>query len=133
MEKTRMDKWLWEVRLFKSRSLATEACNAGKVKVAGTNCKPAREVKVGEEVQVRIGALLRTVRVLDAPKSRIPAVKVPDYYLDLTPPEEYERVRIARMQTEHRDAGIGRPTKRNRRQIEYLKDFLQFTEDGEDE
>ena len=68
---------------------------------------------------------VETVRVLDAPKSRIPAAKVPEFYEDLTPPEEYERVRIARMQTEHRDAGIGRPTKRDRRQIDYLKDFLQ--------
>ena len=129
MEKTRMDKWLWEVRLFKSRSLATEACNAGKVKVAGTNCKPAREVKAGEEVQVRIGALLKTVRVLDAPKSRIPAAKVPEFYEDLTSPEEYERVRIARMQTEHRDAGIGRPTKRDRRQLDFIKE--NYFDDGE--
>ena len=126
MEKTRMDKWLWEVRLFKTRTMATDACNAGKVKVMGNNCKPAREVKAGEELQIRIGSLLKTVRVLDAPKSRIPAARVPEFYEDLTPEEEYERVRIARMQTEHRDAGVGRPTKRDRRQIDFLKDFLNL-------
>lgn len=126
MEKTRMDKWLWEVRLFKTRTLATDACNAGKVKIGGNNCKPAREVKAGEELQVRIGSLQKTVRVLDAPKSRIPAARVPEFYEDLTPEEEYERVRIARMQTEHRDAGVGRPTKRDRRQIDFLKDFLNL-------
>ena len=126
MEKTRMDKWLWEVRLFKTRTLATDACNAGKVKIDGNNCKPAREVKAGEELQVRIGSLQKTVRVLDAPKSRIPAARVPEFYEDLTPEEEYERVRIARMQTEHRDAGVGRPTKRDRRQIDFLKDFLNL-------
>ncbi len=128
MEKTRMDKWLWDVRLFKTRTQAADACSAGKVKVDGVNCKPAREVKVGDEVQLRIGSLLKTVRVLDAPKSRIPAVRVSEFYEDLTPAEEYERVRIARMQTEHRDAGIGRPTKRDRRQIDYLKDFLRTDE-----
>ena len=121
-----MDKWLWEVRLFKTRTLATDACNAGKVKIGGNNCKPAREVKAGEELQVRIGSLQKTVRVLDAPKSRIPAARVPEFYEDLTPEEEYERVRIARMQTEHRDAGVGRPTKRDRRQIDFLKDFLNL-------
>lgn len=121
-----MDKWLWEVRLFKTRTLATDACNAGKVKIGGNNCKPAREVKAGEELQIRIGSLQKTVRVLDAPKSRIPAARVPEFYEDLTPEEEYERVRIARMQTEHRDAGVGRPTKRDRRQIDFLKDFLNL-------
>ena len=130
MEKTRMDKWLWEVRLFKTRSMATEACNAGKVKMAGVPCKPAKEVKAGELLQVRIGQLQKVVRVLDAPKSRIPAVKVPEFYEDLTPTEEYERVRMLRMQTERRDAGVGRPTKRDRRQIDYLKDFLQGEEEG---
>ena len=130
MEKTRMDKWLWEVRLFKTRSMATEACNAGKVKMAGVPCKPAKEVKAGELLQVRIGQLQKVVRVLDAPKSRIPAVKVPEFYEDLTPTEEYERVRMLRMQTERRDAGVGRPTKRDRRQIDYLKDFLQWEEEG---
>ena len=127
-----MDKWLWSVRLFKTRSLAAEACTAGKVKSGGVPCKPAKEVKAGETLQVRIGQLQRTVRVIDAPKSRIPAVQVPSFYEDLTPQEEYERLRLARMQTEHRDAGIGRPTKRDRRQIDYLKDFLQL-DDAEDE
>lgn len=131
MDKTRIDKWLWSVRLFKTRTMATDACNAGKVKGNGNNCKPSREIREGEVLQVRIGSLNKTVRVLDAPKSRIPAARVPEFYEDLTPEEEYERVRIARMQTERRDAGIGRPTKRDRRQIDYLKDFLQL-EEGEE-
>lgn len=124
-----MDKWLWEVRLFKTRSMATEACNAGKVKVGGVNCKPARDVKEGEEVQVRIGQLQKTIKVKNAPKSRISASMVPDYYEDLTPQEEYDRIRMARIQVEHRDSGLGRPTKRDRRQIDYLKDFLQVEGD----
>ncbi len=128
-----MDKWLWEVRLFKTRSLAAEACNAGKVKAGGVPCKPAKEVKAGEELQVRIGQLQKTIRVLDAPKSRIPAAKVPEFYEDLTPAEEYERLRLVRMQTERRDAGLGRPTKRDRRQIDYLKDFLQWDEDAQED
>ncbi|MBO4282561.1 MAG: RNA-binding S4 domain-containing protein [Bacteroidales bacterium] len=129
MEKIRLDKWLWDVRLFKTRSLAADACNAGKVKADGNNCKPSRELKEGEVLQVRIGSLNKTVRVLDAPKSRIPAARVPEFYEDLTPDEEYERVRIARMQTEFRDAGTGRPTKRDRRRMDFLKDLLR--EEGE--
>ena len=126
-----MDKWLWMVRLFKTRSLATEACNAGKVKAAGVPCKPAKEVKEGDELQIRIGQLQKTVLVKDSPKSRIPAVRVPVFYEDLTPPEEYERLRLIRMQTERRDAGMGRPTKRDRRQIDYLKDFLNYDDDND--
>lgn len=121
MDKIRIDKWLWDVRLFKTRSMATEACNAGKVKLAGTNVKPSKEVKVGDVFEVHIGQLQKTVQVIDAPKSRVGAALVPQYYTDLTPPEEYERVKMLNMRFERRDRGEGRPTKRDRRQIDFVK------------
>jgi ribosome-associated heat shock protein Hsp15 len=121
--KIRIDKWLWTVRLFKTRTLATDACNAGKVKINAVNCKPSREIKKNEKIQVRLGMLLKTVEVLDFPKSRIGAKLVPDYYIDLTPQEEYERVKNSSA-SEWREHGIGRPTKRDRRQLEYIKDML---------
>ena len=123
-DKMRIDKWLWTVRLFKTRTMATDACNAGKVKINSVNCKPSREIRTNDEVQVRIGQLQKKVKVIDSPKSRISAKLVPDYYLDLTPAEEYERVKLLSTQTERREHGLGRPTKRDRRQIEYLKDFI---------
>ncbi len=124
-KKIRIDKWLWMVRLFKTRTMASEACQAGKVKIAGINCKPSREIKQEDKIQVRIGQLLKSVKVLDIPKSRLPAKQVVDFYEDLTPPEEYERVKMLRTQAvEYRKHGLGRPTKRDRRQLEYVKDFL---------
>ncbi|MBP7102716.1 MAG: RNA-binding S4 domain-containing protein [Bacteroidales bacterium] len=132
LQKTRIDKWLWMVRLFKTRTLATEACNAGKIKISGMNCKSSREIKENDIVQVRIGQLIKTVQVLDAPKNRIAAKLVTNYYTDLTPEEEYERLRLLRMNVEHREQGIGRPTKRDRRQLDYMKDFLSDTDEWED-
>jgi ribosome-associated heat shock protein Hsp15 len=121
----RIDKWLWSVRLFKTRSMATDACNAGKVKMNGTNLKPSKEVKTEEIYHVKIGQLDKTVQVIDAPKSRVGAAFVPDYNVDLTPEEEYNRIKSLRTTFEYRDHGVGRPTKRDRRQIEYLKDYFQ--------
>lgn len=123
-DKVRIDKWLWMVRLFKTRTVASDACNAGKVKINGVNCKPSREAKTGDELQVRIGQLQKTVQIIAFPKNRIPAKLVPDYYTDLTPQEEYERIKMLSSRFESRDHGIGRPTKRDRRQLDYLKDFL---------
>ena len=122
--KIRIDKWLWTVRLFKTRTMATDACNAGKVKINSVSCKPSREIKIDDEIQVRIGQLQKTVKVIGFPKNRIAAKLVPDYYLDFTPAEEYERVKLLSMQTEKREHGIGRPSKRDRRQIEFLKEYL---------
>ncbi|MBR6332789.1 MAG: RNA-binding S4 domain-containing protein [Bacteroidales bacterium] len=125
----RIDKWLWMVRLFKTRSLATEACNAGKVKCNGVNVKPSKEVKTEEEYEVHIGALNKQVRVLGTPKSRVGAALVPDYCEDLTPQEEYDRMKTLHTY-EYRPHGLGRPTKRDRRQLEYIKSMMG---DGEEE
>ena len=120
----RIDKWLWLVRLCKTRTLATDACQAGKVKMDAINCKPSREIRKGEKIQIRIGILLKTVEVAAFPKSRIGAKLVPDYYIDRTSQEEYDRVKEISIANERREHGIGRPTKRDRRQLEYVKDML---------
>ena len=129
MEKlsVRIDKWLWMVRLYKTRSIATEACNAGKVKLNGDNVNPSRDVRVGEVYEVHIGSLHKTVEVVGAPKSRVGAPLVPQYCNDLTPQSEYDRMKTLKTQ-EFRPHGLGRPTKRERRQLDFIKENY-FDED----
>ena len=133
MEKTRIDKWLWMVRLFKTRTLANEACLAGKVKIQGNYVKQSKEVVPYLVITVSIGQLQKTIEVIDSPKNRISASLVPNYYIDKTPQEEYDRVKMLSMRFERREQGLGRPTKRDRRQLDYLKDYLKQTEDWEDD
>ena len=115
----RIDKWLWAVRLYKSRSLATEACLAGHVKIDAHNVKPAREIRAGDVVSVRTGFVQRTVRVLAVLEKRVGAKAVERFLEDLTPPEEYEKARQHRAQPVVKyPKGWGRPTKKDRRQLE---------------
>lgn len=117
----RLDKWLWAVRLFKTRALATEACRAGRVEVNELPVKPARAVRAGELVTVRQGIVLRTLRVLGSPPSRVGAALVPEFCAELTPPEEFAKARELRVQQIlARAPGSGRPTKRDRRQQDRL-------------
>jgi ribosome-associated heat shock protein Hsp15 len=121
-ETLRIDKWLWEVRLFKSRSLATEACKAGKVKMDGSNVKASKEIKAGDIIIVSLNPLFKIVRVKQFPKSRVNAKLVPDFMEDLTLQSEYDRVKLINdTNTEYRERGIGRPTKKQRRVIDLLK------------
>ena len=120
----RIDKWLWMVRVYKTRTMATHACNAGKIKMNGDNVKPSKIVKMGEIYAIKLDQLDKSIQVLDFPKSRVGAPLVPNFYTDLTTPEEYERVKSLRTRFEIRDHGDGRPTKRDRRQIDYLKDYF---------
>ncbi len=115
LEKVRIDKWLWAVRLYKSRSLATEACNAGHVKIDGKQVKPAREIRMGEKISARCGQVNRTVEVVALLERRVGAKLVPDYLKDLTPAEEYERAKRANQGIVHFPKGMGRPTKKQRR------------------
>ncbi len=118
----RIDKWLWAVRLFKTRSLATEACRTGKVIIADQPVKPSREVHVGDLIRVRSGPLARTVEVKDLLQNRVGAKLVGNYLVDHTPPEEYDRLKLMNAgHFEQRDRGVGRPTKKERRLIEKLK------------
>lgn len=121
----RMDKWLWAARLFKTRSMAADAIKGGKVKVGDTPVKPSREVKEGDFIQVQIEQLHKVVQVKSVVKNRVPAKLVPDVYTDLTPKEEYERIEFMHAyKGEYRDRGAGRPTKKERRLIEKLKDDM---------
>ncbi len=114
----RLDQWLWAVRIFKTRGLAAAACRDGSVEVGGRPAKPARDVHAGETVTVRQGILLRTLRVVGAPASRVGAKLVAEFCTDLTPPGEYEKMREQRLQhVLARPQGSGRPTKRDRREI----------------
>src|SRR5439155_1300039 len=115
-ESVRIDKWLWAVRLYKSRSLAAEACHAGHVKIDGNSVKPSRDVRAGEQITVFAERVLRTVKVLALLDRRVGAKLVSQFLEDLTPPEVYARAReeaSVRFPT-----GFGRPIKKQRRQLE---------------
>jgi ribosome-associated heat shock protein Hsp15 len=117
----RLDKWLWAVRLFKTRGLAAEACAVGHVTVNGQRAKPGRTVHPGELVEAQVGEVRRTVRVLGTLERRVGAQAVAPYIQDLTPPEELNKPREARVEPLfHRPKGAGRPTKRDRRLLERM-------------
>src|SRR5688572_29508785 len=124
MDDPRLDKWLWSVRVFKTRPLATAACRAGKVLIGELEAKPGRDIHIGETVIVRIGMITRTLKVIALPRSRVAAKQLPEFMQDLTPAAEYERAKQAGI--EHmlaRQRGMGRPTKKERRDMSQLFDF----------
>lgn len=117
----RVDKWLWAVRLFKTRGLAVEALRAGAVAINDRPVKPSRDVHAGEIVTVQQGLMTRTLRVVAAPPGRVGAKLVPEYCTDLTPPEEFEKLRVSKLERVlARPKGSGRPTKRDRREVDRL-------------
>lgn len=117
----RLDKWLWAVRLYKSRTLAAEACRAGHVQINGQPAKPSRDVKIGDLICAVTGDIRRTLRVTALLERRVAAKMVSTYCEDLTPPAE-----LLKPKEQHypvsglRPRGAGRPTKKDRRQIEVL-------------
>ena len=114
----RIDKWLWAVRLFKTRTLAAEACKAGQVEIAGQRIKPSRSVRIGEILSAKIGLITKTVRVLGLIDRRVGASIAKIHVEDLTPASEYAKLEEAKKQPVFHPPGFGRPTKRNRRAIE---------------
>jgi len=121
LESVRIDKWLWAVRLYKTRSLAADACGAGHVKIGGNSVKPSREVRVGEEITALAGRVCHTVKVLALLDQRVGAKLVGQFLEDLTPPAEYAQAREEALQPLiHFPIGFGRPTKKQRRQLEKL-------------
>jgi ribosome-associated heat shock protein Hsp15 len=122
LEAIRIDKYLWAVRLYKTRSLATDACRNGHVRMNGQPLKPSHEIKVGEVYEISIDQLHKVVEVKEMLGNRVGAKLVENYMTDLTPQEEYDRIQFIRQYSfEKRDRGTGRPTKRDRREIEDFK------------
>ncbi len=114
----RMDKWLWAVRLYKTRSAAAAACIAGKVRVSGQPIKPSRSVKLGEVIEAMTGEILRTVRAIGLLEKRIGAKLVSQYLEDLTPASEYSKARPFVPTFGLRPKGSGRPTKKDQRRMQ---------------
>ena len=127
MEEVRIDKYLWSIRVYKTRTDATDACKGGKVRVNGADTKPSKSVKVGDTIFARKGAVTYTYKVLQLIDKRQGPKLVPDYAENLTPPEELAKLR-APVETFFlkRDRGAGRPTKKDRRQMEDLWSNLSF-------
>ena len=122
-EKLRIDKYLWSIRLFKTRSLATEACKAGRIKLNGQNIKASYVVKIGEIYQVQKGIERKIVKVLGLLERRVDAKTAVQFYEDQTPEEETTAYKSAfQAPILKRDRGAGRPTKRDRREIDGLKE-----------
>ncbi len=114
----RIDKWLWAVRIYKTRSLATTACRAGQVTIGGQPVKPSREVKINDLILAKTGEITRTTKVLGLLEQRVGAQAAKEFAEDLTPASEYEKPRAPALQPLfHRPKGTGRPTKRDRRRL----------------
>ena len=123
-EKLRIDKYLWAIRLFKTRTLAAEACEKGKVKFNGNQVKPARHVTPGDEYEVKTEAKRWRIRVTGLLDHRLGHEEAIKYYLDITPAEEVERLQFqaASFHTGKRLSKVGRPTKKLRRDWEDFSD-----------
>lgn len=122
MKSVRIDKYLWSIRQYKTRSKASEACRKGKIHINQEEVKPSKDVKVGDEVTIRVKSMHKTIRVTGLIEKRVSAALAAEHFEDLTPPEEYEKLKkMNEINSEWRDKGAGRPTKKERRQIEWLK------------
>lgn len=128
-EKLRIDKYLWAIRMFKTRSLATDACKAGRVKLNGQNIKPSAIVKIGDVYQISKGIEKKIIEVIDFSHNRTDAKIAVTKYKDLTPVEETHAFKsVFHAPTLKRDRGLGRPTKKDRRETDDLLDSF-FEED----
>lgn len=141
MAEARIDKWLWAVRVFKTRTIAAEACKKGRVSINGSQVKPARMVKPGDVIQVKKSPITYSFKVLQAIEKRVGAKIVSEFMENVTTPDQYELLEMSKISGfVGRAKGTGRPTKKDRRDLddfftpEYLDDLeFDFDLDDEDE
>lgn len=138
----RIDKWLWAARIFKTRSIASDACKNGRVTIGGMNVKPSRPVKVGEVIDVKKPPVTYSFRVLKCIEQRVGAKLLPEVYENVTDPQQYEILEMSRISGfVDRARGTGRPTKKDRRamddfvgaSMEYFGDFDFDSWDDDDD
>jgi ribosome-associated heat shock protein Hsp15 len=131
-EKLRIDKYLWAIRAFKTRTLASDACKAGRVKLDSNNIKPSHEVRIGEVYQVSKGPDRKMIKVTGLLESRVDAKTAVYFYEDITPVEQTQAFKsMFQAPMLKRDRGTGRPTKKDRREIDGLKDDFFDKDDKE--
>jgi ribosome-associated heat shock protein Hsp15 len=123
-EKLRLDKYLWSIRLFKTRTLAAAACDTGKVKQNGTSVKAAKNVAIGDEYEVKTEAKKWLIKVTGLLHNRVAYSEAVNYYIDITPQEELDRLKFeaSSFHTGKRQSKIGRPTKKQRRELDGFMD-----------
>ena len=138
MSEVRIDKFLWAMRIYKTRSIAADACKNGRITMNGVQLKPSRTFHVGDTFSVRKGPITYTFRILQLCQNRLGAKLVPEYIRDITSKEQLELLELARLAGQSgRDRGTGRPTKKDRRDIEVFMSDTYLDEidwdDDEDE
>ena len=127
MDEVRIDKWLWAVRIFKTRTIAAEAIKKGRVIVRGIAVKPSRMIRVGDVVQVRKPPVTFSFKVLALSDKRMGAKLVPQFMENITPPDQYELLELNKISGfVDRQRGTGRPTKKDRRDLEQFTDQFDF-------
>lgn len=133
-EEVRIDKYLWAIRAFKTRSEAADSCKGNKVKVNGADAKPSKMIKIGDTIQVRKAAIYYTYKVIGLIENRVGAQLVPQYAENQTPQSELDKLK-APVETffVKRDRGAGRPTKKDRRTIEAMWDEIDFNSELPDD
>lgn len=118
-EQARIDKWLWAVRIYKTRSIAAEACKKGHISIGERSVKPSHSVRVGDVVKVKKSPITYSFRVLKAAENRVGAKLVPELMENITPQEQYEILEMSKISGfTDRQKGTGRPTKKERREID---------------
>lgn len=135
-ETARIDKWLWAARIFKTRSIASDACKNGRVTIGGVNMKPSRSVKVGDVVSVKKPPVTYSFKVLKTIEQRVGAKLLPEIYENVTDPKQYELLEMSRISGfVDRAKGTGRPTKKERRALDAFvePEFFDFDEDWDEE
>ena len=128
-DEVRVDKWLWAVRIFKTRSIASEACKKGRVMVDNVVVKPSRNIRIGDVVQVKKPPVTFSFEVIDIAEKRMGAKLVPDFVKNVTPAEEYEILELNKLSGfVDRQRGSGRPTKKERRDLDQFTDSFDFAQ-----
>ncbi len=123
-DKVRIDKWLWAVRIFKTRSMAADACKKGKITIAGAHVKASREIKIGDKIDIRVPPITRSYLVKAISGKRMSAKLAVDFVEDITAQDQLDLLNATKTYGfEQRQRGVGRPTKYERRMIEKLKNM----------
>lgn len=123
LEQVRIDKFLWAVRLFKTRSIAADAIKKGRITIDGSQVKSSRNVKKGDVISVRVAPATRSFLILDLAQNRMGAKLVPNHIKEVTPPDQLEIIELQRLANSmNRRKGLGRPTKKERRDLDNFFD-----------